>query len=250
MGTSAGERLFARYAYPPNELGYCGPDGADVLLSAAGGGTADVRTRAEQFDGAWVYLRIIAAAVGIDDPLDERVVEAYWIGNELLEKVDIGPFGSTVRSALGGEVGADWRTLERRDPAPVPHHSFQVFAVYPWVGLLGRGDTARHVLDQCRIRTGTIESAAGEFVEVSYRPLTWDGGELGLGEPIRERVRWSSAGQALAEAPEPGELVALHWDWVCDRLSAEQAEACERFTLRQLELTNSLTSARVSLGAR
>ena len=27
-----GTLLFARYAYPPNQLGYCGPDGAGALL--------------------------------------------------------------------------------------------------------------------------------------------------------------------------------------------------------------------------
>jgi hypothetical protein len=32
----------------------------------------------------------------------------------------------------------------------VPHHSFHVFGVYPWVGLLGsdRGETPLHVLDR------------------------------------------------------------------------------------------------------
>ena len=29
-----GPALFARYAYPPNELGYCGPDDPSVLPSS------------------------------------------------------------------------------------------------------------------------------------------------------------------------------------------------------------------------
>ena len=29
-----GALLFARYAYPPNELGYCGPDGAGALCGS------------------------------------------------------------------------------------------------------------------------------------------------------------------------------------------------------------------------
>ncbi|MGI8879879.1 MAG: DUF6390 family protein [Jatrophihabitans sp.] len=239
--TVAGETRFARYAYPPNELGYCGPDGAEVLLEAAAGGAAgDVRDRARSFDGAWVYLEIIAAAAGIADPLDDRVVEAYWVGNALLDTVDPAAFADRARTAFAGESGADWRTLDCRSPHPVPHHSFQVFAVYPWVALLGRGDTARHVLDRCRIRTGVVTAVAEEHVEVAGRPLTWDGARLALGDPVDESVRWADDGRALSgrQPLRGGDRIALHWDWVCDRLSVEQAEACDAVTQRQLDLTN------------
>jgi len=42
---------------------------------------------ATQFDGAWPYLELIAGCNGIADPLDRRVVEAYWVGNELARRV-------------------------------------------------------------------------------------------------------------------------------------------------------------------
>ena len=87
----SGDVLFARYAFPPNELGYCGPDDPGVLLEHATSGSvtpAEMERRARLFDGAWVYLELIAASAGIADPMDARVVEAYWIGNELLDTVD------------------------------------------------------------------------------------------------------------------------------------------------------------------
>lgn len=249
MQATAGERLFARYAYPPNELGYCGPDGPDdsaQLLSAAAGGSGEVRARAKHFAGAWIYLQLIADAGGIDDPLDERVVEAYWIGNELLEAVDPGVFASTVRAAFVGEVGADWRTLQLPARRPRAHHSFQVFAVYPWVRMLDRGDTARRVLDRCRIRTAEVRSVSAEYVDVVSRPLTWRAGRLGLGHGSVERVRWSTQGRVLSGERRlaEGDRVALHMDWMCDRLTAEQAEACDRLTLDQLALTNEVIAAR------
>jgi hypothetical protein len=85
----AGPLLFARYAYPPNALGHCGPEDSRALLeyAAAGvsdGGPADL---ARQFAGAWPYLTLIAAAAGRPDALDAEVVEAYWLGNRLLERV-------------------------------------------------------------------------------------------------------------------------------------------------------------------
>ncbi len=36
----------------------------------------------------------------------------------------------------------------------------------------------------------------------------------------------------------PGDWVALHWDWVCDRLSPRQLANLRRSTSRQLAITN------------
>jgi hypothetical protein len=58
--SDAGARLFARYAYPPNELGYCGPDGAAAMLDPDR--PAEIARRARQFEGAWSYLEFLAAA--------------------------------------------------------------------------------------------------------------------------------------------------------------------------------------------
>ncbi len=79
--STEGSLAFARYAYPPNELGYCGPAGASAMLNPDA--AAEIDRRARQFEGAWAYLEFIAESCGLDDALDERVVEAYWIGNDL-----------------------------------------------------------------------------------------------------------------------------------------------------------------------
>ena len=234
-GQPAGAVLFARYAFPPNELGYCGPEDPDVLLrhatAPAAGTSAEVRRRAEQFDGAWAYLELIAAAAGIADPLDARVVEAYWIGNSLLDQVDPEAFVAALGERFAGELVRAARPRWTRIPpeAAAAHHSFHVFAVYPWVDLLTRATPPRRaeiavgVLDQCRIRWGTVTARTGDRLLVRARPLVWDGHRLGLGAERIEPVRWTSAGQQRPDPPEPGELVSCHWDWVCDRLTEEQA---------------------------
>jgi hypothetical protein len=235
----SGDVLFARYAFPPNELGYCGPDDPDVLLrhaTSAGEPAAEIARRARQFDGAWVYLELIAAAAGIRDPMDARVVEAYWIGNELLEAVDPDVFLATLRQRFAGQLGGPiahrWRSMA---PAhTLAHHSFHVFAVYPWTGLLTVGSaTAVSVLDSCRIRWGTVTGVDGERVLVRSRPLVWDGHRLRLSHDRVESVRWSTGGTSR-RPPAPGDLVACHWDWVCDRLTAAQVAQLAARTEHQL----------------
>jgi hypothetical protein len=224
----SGTALFARYAFPPNELGYCGPDGAELLLGhghAEAAAGAEVTRRAPLFDGAWVYLELIAAAAGITDPLDERVVEAYWIGNELLELVDQVAAAHSLRSRFQGQVTSRLANVERA----VPHHSFHVFAVYPWLAMLGRGNdaVALSVLERCRIRPADVLEVRGEQATVSSQSLVYGGHQLSLGPAREELVRWSTGDSSLVRDLAAGDQVALHWNWVCDVLDARQLTALQ-----------------------
>ncbi|MGA8118162.1 MAG: DUF6390 family protein [Actinocatenispora sp.] len=244
-GAAAGAVLFARYAYPPNALGYCGPADHHALLEYGSAGVADpgLRRLAAGFEGAWSYLELIAESAGITDPLDRRVVEAYWVGNRWLERVDRRRFGTALRERFRPLAGHNWNRLaDWACTDAAPHHSFQVFAVYPWVGLLGAGagGHALHVLDRCRIRWGRVLSVTGDDVVVRSRPLRWDGRRLTLGAAGDETATASATGLRLAPRIVPGDWVSLHWDWVCDRLDARQLAGLRRYTARQLDLTNDL----------
>jgi hypothetical protein len=227
----SGAALFARYAFPPNELGYCGPDGAEALLGFAGSAGADeaeLALRARAFEGAWPYLESIAAAAGIADPLDERVVEAYWIGNDLLERIDPAVCAEALRSMFSGQVTSRLATTE----AAVAHHSFHVFAVYPWVSMLGRGNDAAalSILEQCRIRWGTVTEVHGDRAAVQSQPLTLVDGTLTLGAAREESVRWSAEGRSLVSELTTGDVVAVHWDWICDVLDARKLAALQQWS--------------------
>jgi hypothetical protein len=234
--TDAGAVLFARYAYPPNELGYCGPDGAAALLRADA--PAEIARRARRFEGAWSYLEVIAEAAGLDDPLDPAVVEAYWVGNDLLDAVDPAALLDRLTERFRGQVGGTWRSAGGR---AVAHHTFQVYEVYPWSALLsatGRA-TALTVLQMCRIRTGVVLAVDGATATVRTRPLAWDGHRLTRGAHRTETARWAADGLTLLggaaplDGPAPGDRVALHWDWVCDVLTDRQCARIEALEERR-----------------
>ncbi len=240
---SSGALRFARFAYPPNDLGYCGPDAADQILEqvAAGADDRDLRCLLHQFDGAWPYLELIAGCAGITDPLDDRVVEAYWLGNDLLDRVGMADLGASLTERFRPRAGAGWSALAEAIPAgAVPHHSTHVLAVYPWVGLLraGRAVEPLHVLDRCRIRWGRVESVLGDEVLVSSRALEWDGRVLFLGAPRTEVVRAGAAGVRLVADLGPGDWCALHWDWICERLDAPRLAALQHRSAHTLALVN------------
>jgi hypothetical protein len=235
-GCCAGALLFARYAFPPNDRGLCGPDDRAALRGHVAAGVAGpgLVNLARGFDGAWPYLQLIAAANRIADPLERRVVEAYWVGNRLLDNVRISDYGAFLDERFRGRAGRDWENIARALPlGAVPHHSFHVFGVYPWAGLLraGRADPALHVLDHCRISWGQVITT--DPLAVLRRPLTWDGRMLSLGPAAPVPV---AAG--FITGLQRGDWVSVHWDCVCDRLTPSQLRALRRYTARHLRLAS------------
>jgi hypothetical protein len=188
--------------------------------------TLEIERRARLFEGAWCYLEFIARSAGITDPLDARVVEAYWVGNDLLSLCEPAVLMHWLGQRFAGQLGGTWREAGERAS---PHHSFQVFEVYPWAGLLGSNGNpiALSVLDQCRIRVGVVVSVDGETATVRTSSLAWEGSGLQAGPLQQEVVRWSTDGRSLLDGIAPGDRVALHWDWVCDVITHEQARAIE-----------------------
>ena len=229
---TTGQVLFGRYAYPPNELGYCGP--------ADGGGTSGLAAHAKEFDGAWPYLTAIAEVVGAADALDEDVVNSYWVGGPSLFEVDPERLLPRLRAAFSGQVTGLLDAVPANANV-LAHHSFHVFVVYPWVRFLRRdAATALRVMQDCRIRWGTVESVNGDYVEISSCPLQLDDDRLILGETRVEPVQWRKGDVSLAPAPPPGSIVSAHWDWVCGILTKDQAEALSSATQRTLQLVNSI----------
>jgi hypothetical protein len=233
-------RLFSLgFALMPNRLGYCGgPDERELRdYWVARRADAGLTRLLHKFEGAMPYLRLIAGANGIADPLDRRVVEAYWVGNRLLDRTDLHAFYRSLEERFRGRVAP--RSLEHllgTVPAGArPHHTFHVFQTYLRTGTLPAGlDT----LEQCRIGWGTVLAATPLRAVVAARPLEWRGGKLALGEPAPRTLIRGLDGYPALPGLAVGDEVAFHWGWLAARLSGSQAAALERETRRHLALAN------------
>ncbi len=235
---------FARYAFGPNRLGYCGPDASQELFESAtnGGDDAGLRNLARDFEGAWPYLELIAQSNGLPDPLDARVVDAYWLGNDLLSAVTPASLGRSLEVRFRPRLrSGSWRWMaETPEAGAVPVHAFHVLDVFPKVGLL-RGEEADGVLrvmDSCRIRWGRVLERDGDWLVVSTVPLELAEGQLVLGPPRSERIRAWWDGASFLDSAEPGDAISIHWDWACERLDASQLEALIGWTRRELTIAN------------
>ncbi|WP_245745688.1 DUF6390 family protein [Nocardia altamirensis] len=240
-----GTEIFARYAYAPNRLGFCGPPEAVALR---GGSDADVRAVARQFSGAWPYLWAMSRLTGISDPLDYRLVESYWLGGGVGARLDPAAFAAELLAVIGPLAGHYWTHLtEDLAAEAAANHCFHVFGVYPWTRLLGKDarDQPRQVLDGCRISWGTVIDCTPTDITLSSRRLRWDGRALSLSDPEPQRAEIWTDGYSAVPDVTPGDQVAVHWNRLCGHLTSAQVHDLESSTLRQLHVTNRrLTAAR------
>ena len=234
--SDAGAARFARYAHPPSALGYCGPSGAPLDAEAA---PDEVNRAAPHFEGAWPYLELIARDAGVDDPLDERGVEAYWLGGALGDGVTPDVLGPWLRHRFGDRLGVPWGEVEATLAlGGRPTHAFHVFGASPWVGLLARGlvDEPLRVLDGCRVAWGEVVAADDAMVDIVTDPLRWDGERLVLGPAVVRRYR-ERAG-AGGRRPSPGDPVTVHWDRLCEVVAPGAVDRLRAATHEQLELVD------------
>jgi len=236
-----GALLAARFSVMPNRLGYCGPDeqGAIVDHLADGCGDRGLEQILTRFAGAYPYYSFIAAANGIPDPFDARVIEAYWIGNALLDGVEAADLYRHVEERFARRFPARLlRSVLGRVPAGArPHHNFHVFSMPVQAGDAG----ARYrleTMDACRISWARVVAECGDALVVDRRPLRLDGDALLLGAPEPTRVIRGFDGRAPLSAASVGDLVAVHWGCACHRLTAPQARALARYTRQHLALAN------------
>ena len=240
----AGPVLFARYAYGPNRLGLCGPDDADALLGEGSDGNdeRELRELALGFEGAYPYLQLIARANAIGDPLDRRVVEAYWLGGPLLDAVTPNLLGESLRLRFRPRLGAsDWKWLVSSAPSGAkPVHAFHVLDVFPKVGLMRaeQADRVLETMDSCRIRWGRVQDRVGDSLVVNVVPLALVEGKLTLGSARIEQVTGWRDGRGFLGEVRPDDVVSIHWGWACDVLASDQVNRLIGWTQRQLSVAN------------
>lgn len=238
-----GPLFFARFAFPPNHLGLCGPETGDTLPERVRTGRTDPELSriAQQFEGAYPYLELIAAENGVADPLDPRVVEAYWLGNDLLARVGPRARHEDLTERFRPRTRPrDWRWLESKaDGRSLVHHSFHVLEILPRIGLIRGGlpPDLTGAIERCLVRPGRVVAVGPGLLDVELPPLELRDGQLHLGPPRLVHLPPMN-GDSFGDVLLPGDDVAIHWDRVCGRLGAVQAARLRSVTELNLAVAN------------
>ncbi len=245
MGDKKGLLLCSRYSVAPNFFGYCGPNENSALIDHLCDNHADkeVGNILTQFETLYLYLLLIARANKIENVFDHRVVEAYWVGNSLLETVSSADYTSLLDERFNlrkkiGDIPTDKLQNKIQKTRIYPHHSFHVFNIFKRTG----HDVSVHTLatmDSCRIAWGTVtgESADHESIYVLLRPLVQVRNKLDFGQETVRMVQAQYRKKSFLRIKN-GDRVSIHWGYVCDVLTKEQVKNLEFYTQKAVDFFN------------
>ena len=248
-----GAILAARHSFMPNHLGYCGPENNDVLFDSC-----ISNKRSEQlvdalrgFQAAYPYLRFIAESIGAEDPLDYRAVEAYWIGNDFLQKISPGDFYDHLKARFKAKFPKEHikKLFEAQTFAPFPHHALHVFNAFSTMGTVpesfasgaGPDEMVGSLMDKCRIAWGRVlEADENGNLIVEYEPVRRLKGKLYLGKPAPTKVLAQFQGKSFVEGAKAGDWVSFHWGFACTILTPTQVTNLRKYTLSDMVLANAV----------
>lgn len=210
----------SRYAFGPNSLHYCGPEKqtdlhAYITQNSVNNGLVEILNR---FETLYPYLVLIASQNYIRDPFDRRVVEAYWLGNTLLQGVQKKAFGDHLVEALSLKKKIPvkhFSPMMDRVISGVPNHTFHVMNIYIRTGHHAILHTLS-TMDECRISWGRVVQKYNKQYIVETKPIQYARESLTLGREVKKMVT------SLSVTPKVGDWVSIHWGYVCDVLSVRQ----------------------------
>ena len=166
---------------------------------------------------------MIAEKNNINNFYDEKVVEAYWIGNELLDKVTVGDLK---RIILYNFVQPELLTKEKAEMIingipdnVVAHHSFHVFFVG---SITGRVKLTPELKDQCKVSWGEVLNVFENQVEVETEKLF----------PQREKIKIKADLDEFLPKLTKGDLVSFHWGRICEKLTSQEYNNLVEYTMR------------------
>ncbi|OIP04597.1 hypothetical protein CO101_02665 [Candidatus Berkelbacteria bacterium CG_4_9_14_3_um_filter_39_23] len=217
-----GSLYHLRFGFPPNHFHYCGPRDSRAILDYLKAGKTDegLRQLLEKFRGAVPYLKFIAQENKIKDPFDRRVVEAYWVGNDLLKNCNLQRFYNELENRFHTLVSK--KTLvEMLGNVPLgsrPHHSFHVIHIFSQTGgMLKMFQPSLTLMNNCLIRPGKIK------LKIKNKELKIKTQKLKIVNHSIKFVPSIETARVLDSTKfKKGDLVAIHWGWICDKISSSQ----------------------------
>ncbi|MBI4146995.1 hypothetical protein HY489_06700 [Candidatus Woesearchaeota archaeon] len=235
-----GTELCCRFSGVTNRLKYCGPNQAhnsfiDFIHTRQG--TTNVQRLLSRFEGLYPYLKLISSRHKLD-LFDYKVIEAYWLGNELLDAFTPDDYRAFLPELVKRGLPEHYaqQSREKMPQGAIPHHTFHVLFV--GVGrVTGSVPTSPESMQSCMASWAEVRSVDSTTISVYGPVLRLENEEYILSEQER-RVSYD---QRMVR-PKINDKVAIHWNECVHVLTAQQYENVGKYTKRVIHAVNSVSS--------
>jgi hypothetical protein len=233
----SGAKLAILYGLVPNRLGLCGPEDRmkKKIISRFLGGEkkleSEIKKILKDFKGAYPYYQLIARSNKINNPLSEKAVEAYWTGNNLLEKVPVSEFKKMMKNEFLPLGKMSKERIEKLPQLAFPFHNFHVLFIG---SVTGRFKETKKGLDLCRISWGEVVKTDKNKITVWREPIKF-GKKLTLGKPIDRVISWD---KRIVPSLKKGDWLSIHWNSAVEKLDKEKLKNIIKYTNEALKIIN------------
>lgn len=224
------------YSMPPNMLGYCGPEQSwqsfqKFISEPTEENALAAKEKLRNFNALFPYLELIAKANN-KEPFDAEVIEAYWLGNKLLENVSHKEIQKTILSFQ--KFGLPRPIAEKKaaglPEGMLPHHSMHVL----YVNFISQKlKPIVQNLSNCMVQWAKAIEAKPNAISVKSFELFSEAGELKLRE--KEKTAQNPFALALKER----DLITVHWGNAIEKISAKEFKSLKSYTFKNLKSVNS-----------
>lgn len=230
-----------KYSFISNKKNYCGSANAfsefkDFIENPLPEKTERIEKLFESFEALYPYLKLIAKANNLL-PLDEKTIEAYWLGNELLEKVSLNETKEMILSDFAKPGLLPKSIAERKAESipfgSVPHHSFHVL----YINFVSKKvEPVLKNLDSCLITWGNVKEVQENSLVVDSVQLVFDSGEFKLKEKRK------SIDSGFVSQAEKNSFVSVHWNFAVELIEKQELKSLKHFTEKNINAVNSVFS--------
>jgi hypothetical protein len=229
--------LAIRFSYITNALQYCGPKTAHntfIRYLTKRDNGEDVRGALLKFESLQPYLSAIATKHS-KDLFAYEVVEAYWIGNSLLDSFTKKDMQSIIRNlqARGLPASIVQRLVADLPEGFFPHHDFNVCFV--GVGMTtGSVSTTIANMDNCRTSWGRVVEVKDGLLILDSQSLMQEKGKFMLNQGTKT-ARYLPD---LFGPVKKGDVIATHWGMAGVVLTKGQCEHLRTYSKKILDVLN------------
>ncbi len=231
--------LLCRFSLITNRLRYCGPKDAYkdslLLVQEKPCDKEKIKKQFMRYEGLYVYLDYLAKKLN-KKPFDYDVVEAYWTGNELLDKFNDKDNKKIIQNLTKRGLPKNHAEfLIKKSPEGMNFsHSFNVLFV-------GVGMTTSSVptniitMNKCIISIGKVLKILKDQLMVAVSPLIIEQELLKFDEQKIQHVEYASE---FFKDIKVGDKIAIHWDYACKRLTEIEVKNLKKYTQKNIDALN------------
>ena len=233
--------LCGRFGLAPNLRGYCGDPKfrnpfSKYLENPSKENSTRLRKELGKFGTQKAYLETIAQANGIDDIYDYDVVEAFWIGNRLLDSVKAEDVITLFEKKwVARKFVSKSRAKEIIDSLPKKLPPLQ-HTFHPYLAgfVSKKAPKSARNKDLCRPSWAKVVDLdfGKEKIVVKRKPIVYSEGKFVFGKEKTEKLPFKVGKIPLVK--EGAKNVACHWGVAVKELSRKEESAMKKYSGRIL----------------